>query len=98
MIIKSLKVIFNEKEFLFGFTKNCNLIYSKENSKGKTTLVRFLLYALGYQIPATAGIGDFAKFTFILNITINGKNITITRHDTEVLLESDNNKINYSLP
>ena len=98
MIIKSLKVIFNEKEFLFGFTKNCNLIYSKENSKGKTTLVRFLLYALGYQIPATEGIGDFAKFTFILNITINGKNITITRHDTEVLLESDNNKINYSLP
>ena len=61
MIIKSLKVIFNEKEFLFGFTKNCNLIYSKENSKGKTTLVRFLLYALGYQIPATEGIGDFAK-------------------------------------
>ena len=54
----------------------CLLTYSKENSKGKTTLIRFILYALGYQIPATEGIGDFAKFKFVLKIMLlHSKNI-----------------------
>ena len=44
------------KEFKFS-TEN-NLIHSQKNSVGKTTLLRALLYALGYSIPGTK------KFSF----------------------------------
>ena len=56
MIIKSICI----KEGLFSrfieFSANANLIHSKQNSKGKTTLLRFLLYSLGYNIPNTRKI------------------------------------------
>ena len=38
------------------FTASVNLIHSIKNSCGKTTLLRFILYALGYQIPNTKRI------------------------------------------
>lgn len=56
MIIKSIHI----KEGLFSrfieFSDSANLIHSKQNSKGKTTLLRFLLYSLGYNIPNTRKI------------------------------------------
>ena len=56
MIIRSIRI----KEGLFSrfieFSANANLIHSKQNSKGKTTLLRFLLYSLGYNIPNTRKI------------------------------------------
>lgn len=56
MIIKSIRI----KEGLFSrtikFSDNVNLIHSVQNSKGKTTLLRFLLYSLGYNIPNTKKI------------------------------------------
>ena len=56
MIIKSIRI----KEGLFSrfieFSDNANLIHSKQNSKGKTTLLRFLLFSLGYNIPNTRKI------------------------------------------
>lgn len=48
------------KEGLFertiNFSSSTNLIYSVENSCGKTTLLRFMLYGLGYNIPNTRNI------------------------------------------
>ncbi len=48
------------KEGLFErtitFSEGVNLIYSTKNSCGKTTLLRFMLYALGYNIPNTRKI------------------------------------------
>ena len=56
MIFKSIYL----KEGLFkrriDFSKGVNLIHSDKNSKGKTTLLRFMLYALGYNIPNTKKI------------------------------------------
>lgn len=49
-----LKEGFNERTI--HFSKNVNVIHSKQNSSGKTTLLRFILYALGYQIPSTRKI------------------------------------------
>ncbi len=53
MIIKSIHI----KEGLFSrfidFSDSANLIHSKQNSTGKTTLLRFLPYSLGYNIPNT---------------------------------------------
>ena len=56
MIFKSIYL----KEGLFkrriDFSKEVNLIHSDKNSKGKTTLLRFMLYALGYNITNTKKI------------------------------------------
>ena len=56
MIIKSIRI----KEGLFSrsieFSDTANLVHSKQNSKGKTPLLRFLLYSLGYNIPNTRKI------------------------------------------
>lgn len=98
MIIENIKIISSDSEYTYSFSKDCNLIYSKENSKGKTTLIRFILYALGYQIPATEGIGDFSKFTFIITINSKGNTIKLTRKDTEITFESNGNKTSYTLP
>lgn len=56
MIIKSirLKEGFFERKIIF--TNLVNLIHSNKNSCGKTTLLRFLLYALGYNVPSTRKI------------------------------------------
>ena len=37
----------------FSFSDKLNLVYSEFNSAGKTTLLRIMLYALGYNIPST---------------------------------------------
>ena len=56
MIIKSIRI----KEGMFSrsivFSDYANLVHSRQNSKGKTTLLRFLLYSLGYSIPNTRKI------------------------------------------
>ena len=56
MIIQSIRIKEGFSERTFNFTDSVNLIFSKENSKGKTTLLRFMLYSLGYNIPNTRKI------------------------------------------
>ncbi len=46
-------------ERVIDFSRGVNLVYSKENSSGKTTLLRLMLYSLGYLIPKTKNF-DFA--------------------------------------
>lgn len=56
MIIKDIRItegIFSRK---IKFSSKANLIHSDSNSCGKTTLVRFMLYGLGYKIPSTKHI------------------------------------------
>lgn len=53
MLIKSIYIRDGLFERNISFGTNANLIYSEKNSCGKTTLVRFILYALGYSIPST---------------------------------------------
>ena len=56
MIVQSIRIKEGFSERTFNFTDSVNLIFSKENSKGKTTLLRFMLYSLGYNIPNTRKI------------------------------------------
>ena len=53
MIINSICIEdgLEKREFLFA--DGVNLIHSKKNSVGKTTLMRLLLYSLGFAIPGT---------------------------------------------
>ena len=59
------------KDGIYGreikFTDFVNLIYSKKNSSGKTTLLRIMLYGLGYDIPSTKKL-NFDKLQILLEI------------------------------
>ena len=56
MIFKSIYFKEGFFERKITFSESVNLIHSVENSCGKTTLLRFMLYALGYNIPNTRKI------------------------------------------
>ena len=56
MIYKSIRIKEGIFERTIDFSSGVNLIFSQKNSKGKTTLLRFLLYSLGYNIPNTRKI------------------------------------------
>ncbi|HWP80746.1 MAG TPA: hypothetical protein VN446_08905, partial [Candidatus Acidoferrum sp.] len=56
MIIQSLRIKEGLSERTFCFSEGVNLVFSHENSRGKTTLLRFMLYSLGYSIPNTRKI------------------------------------------
>lgn len=72
--------IFSEK-IEYNFEKKTLITSSnEENSKGKTSLLRFLLYALGYKIPHTDGINIY-KFRTTLILTMNGKQFELLRGD-----------------
>ena len=81
MIIKSLKIreISSTKDKSLKFTDNINLIFSVGNSTGKTTLIRSLLFALGFQIPSTELI-DFDDYEFQLIISNEGNDIDVYRY------------------
>lgn len=73
MRIVSLQVNSMQQTFLgdnqkiFTFTPGVNIVFSKDNSVGKTTLLRMLMYALGYPIPNTRGI-RFSDYETILTV------------------------------
>lgn len=56
MKIREIFIIEGVFERKIDFINGTNLIYSEDNSCGKTTLIRFILYSLGYQIPNTKNI------------------------------------------
>ena len=105
MRIISLKIIPNqltlspENEKFFEFKQGANIIYSDgNNSVGKTTLLRFLMYALGYPIPNTRGI-RFASYETILTVS-NGTNehFEITRNKDYIELLNNGEEKGFSLP
>ena len=77
MIIEKLLLREGMIENLDTFSEKRNLIYSKTNTKGKSTFVRLLFYALGYPIPNMRGI----KYEDIITeITFSEKGKIICLH------------------
>lgn len=70
-------------EKTFSFANSTNIIYSKKNSCGKTTLIRLLLYALGFNIPNTKNL----KFNSLeVSLTLNHEvlgNINLIREQQD---------------
>lgn len=97
MKIEHLKVFTEEDEFCYKFEKN-TMIYSENNSRGKTTLIRFILYALGYQIPATEGIGDFDNMSFEILIENNKQCYTIRRVKDKVKILIEKDSLEFKIP
>jgi hypothetical protein len=75
MIFKSLKLTEGMATKFFDFSKKINLVHSEKNSRGKTTLLRFLLYSIGFSIPSTKNI----KFDeCITECVLDGENGTFS--------------------
>ena len=60
------------------FDEHNNLIFSEENSQGKTTLLRIMVYSLGYRIPDTKSI-KFANCFVESKLHIGDNYFTIAR-------------------
>lgn len=99
MIIKSLYL---EEKFIKNvdmFSEKRNLVYSKYNSKGKSTYLRLLFYALGYPIPQMRDI-KYSDIITKLNFEEKGREFCVTRDEDIFSVENltNNELMYYSLP
>ena len=82
----------------FEFSTGANIVHSNKNSVGKTTLLRFLMFSLGYPIPGTRGM-NFARYDLDAEI-VNAKNEVchILRTGDYITLICNSEEHSYSLP
>ncbi|MEE0338162.1 ATP-binding protein [Acidaminococcus fermentans] len=80
------------------FTPNVNIIHSKNNSSGKTTLLRFILYALGYQIPSTQKISFEECDVELVIQDSKGQKVNIVRVRNAVEVNQNNTLTTFPLP
>ncbi|MFA5179114.1 MAG: hypothetical protein WC363_02610 [Candidatus Izemoplasmatales bacterium] len=83
-MLNSRTVTFSDSTLICSYGKN---------TQGKTTLVRLILYALGFRIPSVMGI-DFAEIDTIIHIENN--NAQIHLHRNNYLISYQSNGISYS--
>lgn len=98
MKIKRVIIQRKDKKREFIFDEKINLIYSKDNSKGKTTLLRAILYGLGYNIPATDGIKSFDDFHISIEYMEKSKRYVLERYRDLIDFYEGNEKITYVMP
>lgn len=97
MKLKSINIREGLFERKIDFSDKANLIHSKQNSCGKTTLIRFILYSFGYQIPNTRNIKfENCEVKSILELD-NGKIITLHRNNGFSLTIEEEDKA-FALP
>jgi hypothetical protein len=90
--------IFDDNQKKFSFGENVNIIHSTENSVGKTTLLRMLMYALGYPIPNTRGMRFNDYETVITVVGTNNDVIQLTRNRDYIEVLRNGEEKGYSLP
>lgn len=61
------------------------VFYSAENSTGKTTIMRAILYSLGFSIPSTE-IVKFENYEFKIFVTIKEKSFDILRRENYIFI------------
>lgn len=82
-----------------SFSGNLNLVHSNRNSKGKTTLIRNILYALGYNIPNTKGLNFTRNEVFLSMETSSGEKIVVSRKSASLIqVEHAGEVVSYVLP
>lgn len=83
----------------FDFSNGNTLIFSEENSVGKTTLLRTLLYSLGFKIPGTR-LFQIEKYSYESKvITDKGQEVILTRdYPDYIVCNTKGETENYCLP
>lgn len=85
MIFQSIRIKEGFTERTIDFADGVNLIFSKGNSKGKTTLLRFMLYSLGYNIPNTRKI-KFDRCEVVSTILVdNARKMALVRYSNDFI-------------
>lgn len=74
-----------------------NLVYSDKNTCGKTTLMRAMLYSLGYPVPNTKNI-KYEKCIIVTEIENNYGFVTIRREENYLQVRYDNEEQVFTLP
>lgn len=99
MIFQFIKIKEGYAERTINFIDGVNLIYSRENSRGKTTLLRFMLYSLGYSIPNTRKI-KFDRCEVVTQVLVdNVGEILLSRYSNDFIeVAFANEKKTYILP
>lgn len=93
-----IKIIEGMFQRVINFDDSINLIFSQKNSQGKTTLLRFLLYSIGYKIPNTKSI-SFEKCYVEVKIIVNQRELVLHRQGDYIeLIDTNENKQEYVLP
>ena len=90
MRIETVTIRDGVREKSFSFAKGNNLIHSKKNSVGKTTLLRAILYSLGYNIPGTKRFAIEQHEIETVVETDRGQRIHLLRKSSSYLLFTDN--------
>lgn len=97
MIISNIVIRRGLFEKAFSFSNKNNLICSQGNSVGKTTLLRVLLYSLGYNVPGTKRF-PIEKYEYeVTVITDKGEKLVLIRqsHSYIICIIDDNSSIYY---
>lgn len=86
MIINSIAIRMGLFEKTFPFSDKGNLIFSQGNSVGKTTLLRVILYSLGYNVPGTKRF-PIEKYEYETKVTTDeGKVYILKRQSINYLI------------
>lgn len=99
MIFKSIHLKEGFFERTIKFSEGVNLIHSEKNSCGKTTLLRFMLYALGYNIPNTRKI-KFDRCEVEVEIECEMAGTVLLRRYSDIAIEAtfEDRKSTFVLP
>jgi len=97
MIIQNLSLKDGMDSSHDSFSDKRNLIFSKKNTKGKTTYLRLLFYSLGYPIPNMKGI-DFGNVETSLKLEEKGLEYQVERIGNHLTLTVNNESYIYTLP
>lgn len=92
--MKIKTIVIDNKQFSFSDT---TLIHSRNNSVGKTTLIRLLLYGMGYTIPSTNGFDFSRKKIKLVLLDSQNKEMTFLRKGYELSIYSKKIKKEYYL-
>jgi len=96
--ILSLTITLGMGEHKFIFPSGVNIVYSEENSVGKTSLLRMIMFSLGYAIPGTRGL-DFNRFEFDIELQkFNGDICHVLRRRDYITYACGSYEYGFSLP
>ena len=96
LINLTLKEGLINKRFI-EFSDSTLICSYNNNKRGKTTLIRLMIYALGFNIPSIVGI-NFSQIDSILEIEINGKRFFLHRNDSLMDYKADEVELKFILP
>jgi len=95
--LKTIRITEGQLFKKIDFSKGINHIFSRDNHYGKTLLLRFILYGLGFPIPNLDGVS--LKDCQINLIMIDGaESIEVKRHGKDILVSGRKIESNYVLP